>query len=223
LGEAEAIAGLAQGCRAVLHFGGIPNEKPGYEAILAANLRGTFHVFEAARRAGARVVFASSNHAIGFHERPGSAEARLAADCAYRPDSFYGLSKVYGEQLGRLYWDKHGLESVHVRIGSCTAAPQHARALSTWLSPDDLARLCLAAISAPCTGWAVVWGASANAASFWGRDDRAVIGWEPRDTADGWCEQFAEVVSDDPWAERHQGGSFCSIGRNTVRDEDGPA
>lgn len=92
LGEREVIAKLAQGCRAVLHFGGIPNEKLGYEAILAANLRGTFHVFEAARQAAARVVFASSNHAISFHERPGSAVARLAADCAYRPDSFYGLS-----------------------------------------------------------------------------------------------------------------------------------
>lgn len=215
LGEAEAIAALAQGCRAILHFGGIPNESPGPEAILAANIRGALHVFEAARRTGARVVFASSNHAFGFHKRPGGAADRLAADCTYRPDSLYGLSKVYGEQLGRLYWDKHGVESVHIRIGSCTDEPRDARALSTWLSPGDLARLCLAALSAPRTGWAAVWGASANTATFWGRDDRAVIGWEPRDTADGWRSRLADAVTDDPWAELHQGGGFCSIGRTS--------
>jgi uronate dehydrogenase len=212
LAEAETVAGLAEGCRAVLHFGGSPNEKPGFEGILDANFRGTFHVFEAARRAGARVVFASSNHAIGFHPRPGADDPRLPADCAYRPDTLYGLSKVYGEQLGRLYWDKHGVESVHLRIGTCTEVPPDARALATWLSPRDLARLCLAAVRAPRTGWAVVWGASANPASFWGEDDRALIGWAPQDSAEAWRAEVQGRVGDDPVAERFQGGVFCSLG-----------
>lgn len=212
LGDPDRIMSLAQGCRAILHFGGIPNEKPGFEAILDANLRGTFHIFEAARKAGARVIFASSNHVIGFHARPGAGGPKLASDCAYRPDTLYGLSKVYGEQLGRLYWDKHGVESVHVRIGTCTDEPENARALSTWLSPVDLAGLCLAAIKAPRTGWAVIWGASANPASFWGADDRAVIDWTPQDSAEPWRARLIDVVRDDPVAEQFQGGSFCSLG-----------
>jgi uronate dehydrogenase len=211
LGERDSIAALAEGCQAILHFGGLPNESQGFEAILHANLRGAYHVFEAARRARARVVFASSNHATGFHERPAPGAPRLDADCAYRPDTLYGLSKVYGEQLGRLYWDKHGIESVHLRIGSCTPEPTDARMLSTWLSPDDLAGLCLAAVAADRTGWAVVWGASANAASFWGVDDRARLGWTPRDSADAWRERLSGQVSGDPVAERFQGGAFCSV------------
>jgi uronate dehydrogenase len=211
LGDRAAVAALAEGCRAILHFGGLPNESQGFEAILHANLRGAYHVFEAARRAGARVVFASSNHTIGFHERPAPGAPRLDADCAYRPDTFYGLSKLYGEQLGRLYWDKHGLESVHLRIGSCTPEPTDARMLATWLSPADLARACIAAVRAERTGWAVIWGASANPDSFWGEDDRARIGWAPHDSAEPWRARLAGKVSGDPVAERFQGGDFCSV------------
>ncbi|WP_353211775.1 NAD(P)-dependent oxidoreductase [Rhodovarius sp.] len=211
LGDAAAIAELALGCGTILHFGGVPNEGPGFESILDANLRGCFHVYEAARAAGARVVFASSNHAFGFHPRPGEAAARLEADCAYRPDTFYGLSKVYGEQMGRLYWDKHAVESVQLRIGSCTATPQDARALATWFSHEDLARFCLAAIAAPRTGWAVIWGASANPASFWGGDDRALLGWEPQDSAEAWRAEIEGRVSADPLVERFQGGAFCAL------------
>ena len=77
-------------------------------------------------------MFASSNHSIGFHERT----TMLDADCDFRPDSFYGLSKAYGELMGRLYWDKHGVENVNVRIGSCfPGADRRADAV-------DLAVLC---------------------------------------------------------------------------------
>lgn len=210
LEDAAAMAALAQGCRAILHFAAVATEAPGFEAILAANLRGAFHVFEAARAAGARVVFASSGHVAGFHPRPAPGGPRLPAGCDYRPDSLYGLSKLYGELLGRLYWDKHAVESVQLRIGWCTPEPRDVLSLSTWLSPEDLARLCLAAISAPRTGWAVVWGASANPASFWDRDDRALIGWHPRDSAEPWRDRVGGLESGDPVAERFQGGSFVT-------------
>ncbi|NKC34345.1 NAD-dependent epimerase/dehydratase family protein [Falsiroseomonas selenitidurans] len=206
LEDAAAVAALAEGCRAILHFGAVATEAPGFEAILAANLRGALHVFEAARAAGARVVHASSAHVAGFHDRPAPGGPKLPAGCDYRPDSVYGLSKLYGEQLGRLYWDKHGVESVHLRIGWCAPEPRDALSLSIWLSPDDLARLCLAALSAQRTGWAVVWGASANPASFWDRDDRALIGWHPRDSAEPWRDRVGGVESGDPLAERFQGG-----------------
>ena len=130
------ILRLAEGCGAILHFGGISVERP-FEEVLGPNIRGLYHVYEAARREGARVVFASSNHSIGFHER---AET-IDADTQFLPDSYYGLSKAYGELMGRLYWFKHGVESVFVRIGSCFPEPVDARMLATWLSYADLARL----------------------------------------------------------------------------------
>lgn len=221
LTDADAIARLAQGCRAILHFGGIPNDNGPAEAITAANITGVRHVFEAARLTGARVVFASSNHTMGYHERPAHAAQRLDASAPYRPDGLYGLSKVYGEQLGRVYWDKHGVESVHLRIGSCCPAPVDARMLATWISPADLARLCACAVVAPRTGWAMVWGASDNPASFWAADDRALIGWAPRDSAEAWREAVAGLRSDDPIAERFQGGAFASRGFSR-RNQDTP-
>jgi uronate dehydrogenase len=212
LGDAGALARMAQGCRAILHFGGIPNDDPPPEAIAAANLAGVRHVYEAARLAGARVVFASSNHAVGYHPRPARPEDRLDGASPYRPDGLYGLSKVYGEQMGRLYWDKHGVESVNIRIGSCTPTPTDARMLATWLSPGDLARLCIRAIRAPRTGWAMVWGASDNPASFWAGDDRALIGWTPQDSAEAWRGAVAGLRSGDPVSECFQGGAFASRG-----------
>lgn len=207
LEDGVAILRLAEGCRAILHFGGVSVEQP-FEAVIGPNIRGLFHIYEAARREGARVLFASSNHAIGFHER-----ARpLDAGCALLPDGFYGLSKAYGELMGRLYHDKHGVESLVVRIGSCFPAPVDARMLSTWLSAADLARLCLAMLAAPALGYARVWGAGDNPASFWRADDRARIGWAPQDGAEAFRAQVGHIRSEDPVAERFQGGAFCAMG-----------
>ena len=113
LSDAAAFAQMAHGIDTIVHFAGIGTEQA-FEAILAANIVGVAHVFEAARQAGARVVFASTNHTIGFYPRGET----VAITDPGRPDGFYGLSKLYGEMLGRLYFDKHGVESVHLRIGS---------------------------------------------------------------------------------------------------------
>lgn len=209
LGDAVAMQHLADGCGAILHFGGISVDRP-FEEVLDPNIRGIYHIYEAARREGARVLFASSNHAIGFHERPGPGEPKLDADCAFRPDSFYGLSKAYAELMGRLYWDKHGVENLNVRIGSSFPEPVDARMLSTWLSYADLARLCAAFIEAPRVGHAVVWGASDNPATFWGQDQRERIGWAPQDTAEDFRGQMEGKVSGDPVTERYQGGAYCA-------------
>ncbi len=211
IGEALPILRLAEGCGTILHFGGIANEQP-FETILGPNLRGLHHIYEAARREGARVVFASSNHAIGFHNRPQGNEARLDLDCAFRPDGFYGLSKAYGELMGRLYWDKHGVENVNIRIGSSFPKPINARMLATWLSYADLARLITRCIEAPKTGHAVIWGASKNPQTFWGEDHRARLGWEPEDSAEAFRAEVGHIVSDDPVEERYQGGGFTSDG-----------
>lgn len=209
LGDGVSMMRIAEGCQAILHFGGVSVDRP-FEEVLDPNIRGLYHIYEAARREGARVLFASSNHSIGFHERPAGNEAKLDADCAFRPDSFYGLSKAYGELMGRLYWDKHGVENLNVRIGSCFPEPVDARMLSTWLSFADLARLCADFIAAPKVGHAVIWGASDNPATFWGADHRERIGWRPQDSAEAFREQVGGKLSGDPVTERYQGGAYCA-------------
>jgi uronate dehydrogenase len=206
LADRDAVLALAEGCGTLLHFGGVSMERP-FDEILEPNLRGTYNVFEAARRNGARVVFASSNHVIGFHPR----SATLDRDHPMRPDGYYGLSKAYGELLAQLYWDKHGVESVSLRIGSCVPQPANARMLSTWLSYPDLVRLVTRAATAPDVGCAVVWGVSANARSFWRLDDRARIGWAPEDSADPFAAALALVTSGSAVEERFQGGPYCAI------------
>jgi uronate dehydrogenase len=211
LNDGVTLLTLAEGCQAILHFGGASTDQP-FEVVLGPNLRGLYHVYEAARREGARVLFASSNHSIGFHERPQGNEAKLDAGCEFRPDSFYGLSKAYGELMGRLYWDKHGVENLNVRIGSSFPEPVDARMLATWLSFGDLARLCAAFIEAPKVGHAVVWGASNNAATFWGGDHRDRIGWQPEDSADAFAEKVGNITSGNPVTERYQGGGYTAVG-----------
>ncbi len=212
LADGGAIAQLAEGCGAILHFGGVSVDRP-YAEVASPNLDGLHHIYEAARRAGARVVFASSNHGIGFHERTET----LDADCAFRPDSYYGLSKAFGELMGRLYWDKHGVENVNLRIGSCLPRPVNARMLSTWLSHGDLTRLVAAAVTAPRTGHCVIWACSANPASFWGRDHRDRLGWAPLDTAESFRAEVGPVVCADPVEERYQGGGYASADYSRTR------
>lgn len=208
LADGPAIARLAAGCGAILHFGGTSVEKP-FDEVIGPNIRGLYNVYEAARQEGARVLFASSNHTVGFHERTRT----ITPGDMPLPDGYYGASKVYGEMLGRLYWHKHGVESVLVRIGSCFPKPVDARMLATWLSYPDLARLAQRAVLAERTGCCVIWGTSANTAMTWWRDDaRALIGWTPEDSADGYAEEVGAITSGDPVVEAHQGGGYCAIG-----------
>ncbi len=216
LRDGVTILRLAEGCGAILHFGGVSTDRA-FGEVLGPNIEGLYHVFEAARRERARVVFASSNHAIGFHER---SEA-IDADTQLLPDSYYGLSKAYGELMGRLYWYKHGVESISLRIGSCFPAPTNARMLATWLSYDDLARLVIRCVSAPEVGCEVVWGASNNARMTWWRNDaRKRIGWEPQDSADAFAGALSTRISDNPVIERYMGGDYC--GADYTRPEPAP-
>jgi uronate dehydrogenase len=206
LNDGVAILRQAEGCGMILHFGGVAVERP-FEEVLGANIRGLYHVYEAARRERARVLFASSNHSIGFHER----STPLDDDAQFLPDGYYGASKAYGELMGRLYHYKHGVESVLVRIGSCFPEPTNERMLSTWLSYGDLCRLCERATLAARTGCAVIWGASANSRSYWHGDARELIGWQPQDSADAYADKVRGIVSGDPVQERFQGGPYTAI------------
>ncbi len=201
-GFAAAFAGPIG---AIVHLGGIRVEDDAAR-IAEVNIMGGVAVFELARAKGARVVFASSNHVIGFHRR----DRHLTIADAYRPDTHYGLAKLHTEMLGRLYFDKYGVESVHLRIGSCLPAPLDARHLATWLSPADFVRLAIASIEAPEAGHAIVWGISANTRRWWSGDDAARIGYRPEDDA----ERFAGSVQEETGeaiALRHQGAVFCAV------------
>jgi uronate dehydrogenase len=216
LNDRDAMLALVAETEAVLHFGAISTEKS-FEEILGPNIRGTYHAFELARLAGARIVFASSNHTIGFHERG----RILPEDCDPRPDTFYGLSKAYGELLARLYWDKHGVESLSIRIGTCLPKPKEARHLSIWLSHDDLVRMIEAGLRTPVLGCRVIWGVSQNRRSWWKTHDQD-LGELRKDDAELFADTISENETGNPIARRYQGGAFCvqDYSRNAPSPQD---
>lgn len=217
LANGADILRLAEGCGTIIHLGGVSVERP-FEEVIGPNIRGLYHIYEAARPEKARVIFASSNHSMGFHERTES----TPGNTQFLPDGYYGLSKAYGELMGRMYWFKHGVENVNVRIGSALPEPVNNRMLASYLSYPDFARMIEKAVLAPKTGSIVIWGASNNAKMTWWRDDdRAKIGWTPVDSADPFTAQLSGVVSNDPVEERYVGGGYCRI--DYTRTESAPS
>ncbi|MFJ1746956.1 NAD-dependent epimerase/dehydratase family protein [Streptomyces sp. NPDC088116] len=213
LADKEALREAVRGVDAVIHLAGISLEAS-FDKILRANVEGTYNLYEAARAEGVRrTVFASSNHAVGFTPRPQGDDPLIPIDTPRRPDTYYGLSKCFGEDLAQLYWDLHGVETVSVRIGSCFMEPTSVRMLSIWLSPGDCARLLHAALTAESVGHSVVYGSSANTRLWWDLTSARALGYEPQDDS----EQYAEkLVADqgelDPDRPDHAylGGSFAT-------------
>jgi hypothetical protein len=185
------MTAACQGADAVIHLAGIPGEAP-WDRILAVNIDGTRTVFEAARRAGAgRVIYASSNHAVGFTPR----SAFPVPDYAFpAPDTYYGVSKAAGEAIAALYHHRHGLDAICVRILTCMSRPPSVRALATWLSPGDAGRLFEACLSAPSPGFRVIYGVSANTRGGWvSLDEARALGYQPRDDAEPYA---AELIAE---------------------------
>lgn len=180
----RAFVGGHDPVQAVVHLGGQPAEAP-WAVIREANIEGTFSVFEAARRHGVRrVVYASSNHAVGFSERADSGSAgELADDTPPRPDTLYGVSKVFGEALGRYYVERYGFQVACLRIGSCNDAPATHRELATWCSPDDIAGLVDAALRKADLTFETVWAVSANRDRWWSDAGMRRLGHPPADDA----------------------------------------
>jgi len=201
---------IATGAAALIHLGGRSREDS-WEVICKSNIIGCFNMFDAARVAGVkRIVFASSNHAIGFHP----VTQKLDNTVRQRPDSLYGVSKAFGEDLASLYVDKHGMEIASLRIGSSFPEPTDVRMLSTWLSFDDLFRLIVACLEAPKLGFAVMYGASKNSRGWWDNSKQPEITFEPQDTADVFAPQFLSKGDtrdpNDP-ATKLQGGAFVTF------------
>lgn len=210
LADKAAVLALAEDVDAIVHMGGISTERA-FEEILEANIRGTFHIYEAARKHGIkRVVFASSNHVTGFYPQA----QQLDAHTPRRPDCYYGLSKSYGEDLATFYYHRYGIETVSLRIGSSFPEPRNLRMLSTWLSYPDLVHLLERALLAENVGHTVVYGVSANRELWWNNRHAANLGFNPQDSSERFraqMEQLPKPSADDPNA-RLQGGAFTAAG-----------
>jgi len=214
LRDPAVVDRLLAGVDVLIHFAGTSVERPLPE-IIDNNLRALVEVYEGARRQGVRrVVFASSNHAIGMYP----VTDHLDLDCALRPDGFYGLSKVWGEALARMYWDKHGIESICVRIGSCLERPTEQRHLSTWFGHRDLLHFLDRCVEAEDVGFITVWGVSANKRSWWDNSGAARLGYQPTQDAEAYAEEILPRPNPlDALGQRYQGGSF--VGIDYSRDE----
>ena len=188
--DGAAVAEAPAGVDAIVHLAANPVDAP-FDVLLEPNIVGTQRVFEAALAAGVpRVVYASSHHAAGFWPR----SHPMRVTDPVRPDSHYGVSKVFGEAVARLCHDKHGLQVACLRIQSWTERPTDSRHLGSWLSPRDGVELVDRCLSAPGLGFAVIWGVSANTRGWLVQEDLAWLGWEPVDDA----EAFAAEVEDEP-------------------------
>lgn len=211
LADRAAVLDLVAGVDAVVHLGGVSTEQA-WEHIVAANINGTVHLYEAARRHGVRrIVLASSNHVTGYYPQEQVIDTRVPM----RPDCLYGLSKAFCENLAQLYFDRHGIETVSLRIGSSWPEPKDCRMLASWLSFDDAERLIVAALGAPRVGHTVVYGMSDNTVRWWDNRHAAHLGFRPQDSS----ERFRAAVMareparepDDP-ALLYQGGHFTQAG-----------
>ena len=211
LANAEEVNAMVQGVDAIIHLGGVSVEGP-FEPIMQANILGVYHLYEAARKHGVkRVVFASSNHVTGFYRQ----SETITSDLPARPDGFYGVSKAFGEDLSRFYFDRYGIETACIRIGSSFAEPRDRRMLASWLSFDDLHRLITACLSTPVLGHSIIFGMSNNSVTWWDNSKARHVGYVPKDSSDLFRDAvFARTPAPDLTdpAVQFQGGGFVKAG-----------
>jgi len=207
--DAAFVDRLVEGCDGILHLGGISVESD-FEAILNANIFGVHNLYSAAQKHGRpRILFASSNHTIGFHKT----STRLNAESVTKPDSYYGVSKCFGEAVASLYHDKFGQETAIVRIGSCYPEPRDLRMLHTWFSPNDFLSLIRCVFSVPTLDCPVIYGVSANKEVWWDNSAVDYLGWTPQDSSEAYRAQVearaATQGGDSSRLLEFQGGTFA--------------
>jgi uronate dehydrogenase len=211
LADAQAIEQAVAGCQAIVHMGGMSVEGP-FGPILQANILGVYNLYEAARKQGVkRVVFASSNHVTGFYRQSDT----ITPAHPPRPDSMYGVSKAFGEDLSRMYFDRYGIETACIRIGSAFAEPKDRRMLASWLSFDDLHRLISACLTTPVLGHTIIFGMSDNAVAWWDNASVRHVGYVPQDSSDVFRDAvYARTPEPDlsSPAVQFQGGGFLLAG-----------
>jgi len=209
LGDYEQTKQITAGIDGIVHLGGYSVEGP-WETIHKSNIVGCYNLFEAAYRSGVkRVVFASSNHAVGFYRR----DQKIGVDVTVRPDSRYGVSKAFGEAVGALYADKHGLQVTCIRIGNVGDKPLDKRRLSIWVKPEDLAQLIRIGLEHPDIRFEIFYGVSDNEAGWWDNSNARRFGYRPQFRSEIFRDEAMAAQAKlpaDPIGDRFQGGPFCS-------------
>jgi uronate dehydrogenase len=209
LGDYEQTEQITAGIDGIVHLGGYSVEGP-WETIHKSNIVGCYNLFEAAYRSGVkRIVFASSNHAVGFYPR----DRKIGVDVTVRPDSRYGVSKAFGEAVGALYADKHGLRVTCIRIGNVGDKPLDKRRLSIWIKPEDLAQLIRIGLEHPDIRFEIFYGASDNETGWWDNSNARRFGYRPQFRSEDFRDEAMAAQAKlpaDPIGDRFQGGPFCS-------------
>ncbi|MBR7799531.1 NAD-dependent epimerase/dehydratase family protein [Undibacterium fentianense] len=207
LSDKSAVFALMEGVDAVLHFGGISTENT-FEAIMSANIQGTYNLYEAIHKHGVkRVVFASSNHTVGYYKTTDY----IDANSPRRPDSMYGISKCFGEDLSRYYYDHCGIETVCLRIGSSFPEPINKRMMVTYFSYDDLVEMLRCSLFAPRVGHTIAFGMSNNPAAWWDNRYASHLGYQAKDSSTQFADKFpdtADYPAKDDITTIYQGGGF---------------
>jgi uronate dehydrogenase len=208
LDDAAAIERAASGVEGILHFGG-QSVEASWETVLKANIAGTYNLFEAARKQGVRrVVFASTNHVVGFYPRAQT----IGPQALPLPDSRYGVSKAFGEALGALYAYKYGLGVFCIRIGNVSERPKDERRLAIWLKPEDLVSLIRIGLERGGLIYEVVYGASDNARSWWDNSRAIELGYRPEGKSEAYASEALAaqaLLPSGEVSELFQGGPFC--------------
>lgn len=203
------IEAACKGIEGIVHFGGYSIEGT-WKQILNANIIGCYNLFEAARKAGVkRVIFASSNHAVGFYPR----STTIPGEVIPRPDSRYGVSKVFGEGLGAMYAYKHGIGVTSLRIGNLGEQPIDERRLAIWLSPEDLVKQIRIGLEKPDLVYEVMYGISDNARAWFDNSRAYALGYKPESKAEDYKDAAMAAqakLSPDPVGDFYQGGTFCA-------------
>lgn len=211
LGDFEAVSKVVADCDAIVHFGAAPVERPWAE-ILESSIIGGYNIYEAARRHDVkRIIYASSIHAVGYERR----EVGADTDTPHNPDTLYGVSKCFVEDLAKLYFNKWGIESACLRINSCFPKPADRRHLATWLSFADLVHLVERCLVSERIGYTIVYGISNNRESFFSNHKVAHLGYKPKDSAEAYRDEVEEQIGPgDPFdpAIEFVGGFLCSYG-----------
>jgi uronate dehydrogenase len=203
----EEVEQLAKGVDAIVHLGGIATEST-YEQINRNNFNGTYHIYEAARKHGIkRIVFASSNHAVGFQPINQS----IGPDASHLPDTYYGSSKAFGENLANMYHKKHGIETASLRIGSYLEKPSEHRNLNTWISVRDMNQLIVCSLETEQIGTSVFYGVSSLHNDYFDNRDAAKIGYDPEDNPEDYREEIENVKMEN--VTDYIGGMFTNFGR----------
>jgi uronate dehydrogenase len=206
--DAGAMRHVVDGADAVVHLASIPHEAS-LPQILRSHVETTAVLLDAMVEAGtSRMVYASSNHAVGRTPRTD----RLTTGARARPDSFYGVGKVGAEALGSLYVDRYDMAFVACRIGSFLPRPTSRRHLATWLSHADAVRMVNAALVVPDPGFAALYGISANTRAWWDLEPGRVLGYHPQDDAEGYADEIlaAPETDEDRFEAEYVGGPFAA-------------